>query len=85
MKYLTLPKYLTARTALSTTATEIENKIPDATGFITTPEFNRITKIIFDARMKQEAKSLTRKSQVDTARDIADKNREKNRKASTIF
>ena len=33
--------------ALNTKATETENKIPDTTGFITTPEFNRLTKLNF--------------------------------------
>ena len=39
--------------------TQIENKIPYATSFITTPEFYILTETIFDARMKQEPKSLT--------------------------
>ena len=32
------------KVAPDTKATEIESKIPDATGFITTPEFNRLIK-----------------------------------------
>ena len=53
-------------------ATKIENKIPDDT-----PEFNRLTKKDFYAKMKQKVKSLLSKSQVDNAIDIADKNKEK--------
>ena len=69
-------------TSLSTNATfntktrEIENKIPDTTGFIGITECNKLTKIGFDARIKEATKSLKSKSQVDTALDIADKNRE---------
>ena len=59
-------------------ATTIETKIPDTTGFITTPEFNRLAKINFDARTKQAAKSLASKIQAD-ALGLADKNREKNK------
>ena len=43
----------------------------------TTSEFKRLAKIRFDARVKQEGKSLASKSQVDNALDKADKNREK--------
>ena len=60
-------------------ATTIETKIPDTTGFITTPEFNRLAKINFDARTKQAAKSLASKIQADNALGLADKNREKNK------
>ena len=49
---------LATKAILNTQATEIENKIADTTGFITSPEFNRIAKIIFDATMKEAAKSL---------------------------
>ena len=61
---------LTTKAPLNTKATEIENKIPDATGFTTAPEFNRSTKINFDARIK-EVKSLASKTQVDAALNIA--------------
>ena len=50
--------YLWTRTDLSTKHADIENKIPYATGFITTTEFYILTEAIFDERMKQEAKSL---------------------------
>ena len=36
----------------------MKTKIPDNTDFITTPEFNRLTKTNFDTRMKQEAQDL---------------------------
>ena len=48
---------LPTQAAINPKATEIENKIPDMTGFITSPEFN-ILKIIFDARTKEATKSL---------------------------
>ena len=61
--------------------------MPNTTGFITTPEFNRLTKISFDARMTEARKSLQVKvktvSQKDTALDVADKNREKVKKLQT--
>ena len=49
---------MAAKLALNTKAAEIENKIPDATGFISIPEFNRFKKkvLILDTRMKQKAK-----------------------------
>ena len=50
------------KATLNTEVTEIENKVPDTTGFITTPEFNRLTKISFGAKMKQAAKILVSKN-----------------------
>ena len=50
----------------------LKKKVPDTTRFITTPEFNRLTKINFDATMKQESRSLASKMS-STALDIADK------------
>ena len=50
------------KATLNTEVTEIENKVPDTTGFITTPEFNRLTKISFVAKMKQAAKILASKN-----------------------
>lgn len=38
------------KTTISSKATEIENKIPNTASFITTPKFNRLMKISFDAR-----------------------------------
>ena len=37
---------------------KMKTKISDTTDFITTPEFNRLTKINFDTRMKQESQDL---------------------------
>ena len=45
---------LTANVAPNTKSEEIKNKIPDIRGFYTTFEFNRLTKIIVDARVTQE-------------------------------
>ena len=71
-------------TTLNTKDTQIENKIPDTTGSFTSPEFNRLTKISFDVRIKETTKSLVSKSQVDNALDIADKNREKKKKSGVV-
>ena len=49
---------LVTTASLNTKAKEIENKIPETTGFITTTEFKRLTKINFRAEIKQEVKGL---------------------------
>ena len=64
--------------ALNAKATKIENKIIDTTGLISTPQFNRLSKILFNTRIKEEIKILPSKSQLDAVLDIADKNEEKN-------
>ena len=69
---------LATKTGFSRKVTEIENKIPDTTGSITIPEFNRLMKKHFDARMKQPTKSPASKYQVDATLDTADKSRKKN-------
>ena len=70
---------------MNTKSTEIENKILDTTtGFINTLEFNRLTKISFDATIKGAAKILASKSQVDNPLDIAGKSRENIRKLQTF-
>ena len=56
---------------LNTNYTEIEYKLRNTTGFFITREFNRLAKLIFDARMKEVMKSLASKSQVDAALDTA--------------
>ena len=63
---------------------QIESKIPDTASFITTSGFNISTKVSFHVEMKEAAKSLVNKSQVDDALDIADKNREKLIKCQTF-
>ena len=65
---------LATKAAVNTKATEIEKEIRDTTGFITTPKFNKLTKSSFDTRRKDAAESLV--SQMDTALNIVDKNRE---------
>lgn len=85
VKYLTsLITNLVTEAALSTKVTEIENKIPDTADLISTPEFNRLTKISFDVKMRGAVKNLANKSQTDNAIDIADKNRGKIFKKSGI-
>lgn len=49
---------LATKASLNKKVTEIGNKISDTTGFTTTPEVNRLT------RIKQEAKSFASKIQV---------------------
>lgn len=39
-------------------ATETENKITNTTDFITTPEFNILTEIGFDSKLKNQIKLL---------------------------
>ena len=53
------------------------DKIPDTAGFITIPEFNRLSKINFDARKKESTRSFASESQIDTTLDVADQNRKK--------
>ena len=67
---------ISTKATLNTKTREIENKIPDTTGFIATTGFNRLTNIRFDARMKEATESLASKDRVTTALDIADRNRE---------
>ena len=52
---------LVTTASLNKKAKEIENKIPETRGFITTPEFKRLTKIHFIAEIKREAKGLQAK------------------------
>ena len=54
---------------LNAKAAKIGSKKLDTTKFITTQEFNRLTKISFDAKMKETAKILASKSKVDHALD----------------
>ena len=73
------------KTTLNIKAREIENKILDTTNSMTTPEFYRLAKMSFDARIKKVAKSLANKSQVNNALDITDKNREKMKNFKRLF
>ena len=42
-----------AATILNTKISEVENKIPDNSKYITTQEFNKLTAENFEARLKQ--------------------------------
>ena len=64
-------------TNLAPQATEIENKTLNTINFTTFLEFNRLVKVSFDAKIKEVAKSLASKTQLNTALGVADKNREK--------
>ena len=66
------------RVALNAKATYTENEIIDTTSFISAPEFNRLSKKLFDVRIViEELKILRSKFQLDAALDTADKNEEK--------
>ena len=56
---------MATKAALKTKATDIENNKPDTTGLITTPEFNRLTKISSVARIEKATKFLATKIQAD--------------------
>ena len=71
---------LATKAALNTEATRIENKMAYTITLITTPEISRLTKILFDARIKVVAKLFASRSHADNVLDIADKKREKNTK-----
>ena len=62
------------KTTINTKAAEIGNKILVTLSFITTQEFSQITKISFDASMKEAAKNLASKSPVDNGVHNAEKN-----------
>ena len=64
-------------TNLAPKATEIENKTLNTINFTTFLEFNRLVKVSFDAKIKEVAKSLASKTQLNTALGVADTNREK--------
>ena len=70
---------LTSKLALNTKVIETE-KMPDTTSFMTTPEFNRLAKISFNARIKKAVKNLVSKTQEDNTLNITDENREKVKK-----
>ena len=53
-------------------AIEIENKITNTSSFITTPEFNRLTKISFDVRIKEAEKGLGSKTEKKNAPGFKD-------------
>ena len=75
---------LATKTVLKAKAVEIENEIPDTNHFINTHEFNRLTKLSFDVRMKETVKNLTSKSQPDNALYLRDKDRKKIEKLQTF-
>ena len=66
--------------ALNAKTTKIENIIPNTTAFITTPEFTKLTK-----RRRQEVTNLERKSEIDPAFNIADKNGEFKKTSNFLF
>ena len=56
---------MATKAALKTKATDIENNKPDTTGLITTPEFNRLTKISSVARIEKATRFLATKIKAD--------------------
>ena len=65
---------MNTKAALNTIATEIENKIPDIRHFLNAQEFNRLTKISFNARMKGAVKGRASTTEVNNALNLGDKN-----------
>ena len=61
-----------------------ENKISDTNHFINTQEFNRLTKISLDTRMKEAEKSIVSKTKIKNALDLGDKKNIKNKKLQTF-
>ena len=66
---------MATKTALNTKVKEIENRIPHIIIFVNAPEFNRLVKINFDARMKEAAKDLATKGDMRNALNIGKQNR----------
>ena len=56
-------------------ATEIGNKLYDTSHFINTQEFNKLTKISFNAKMKEAEKSFVGKTEPNDALDLGDQRR----------
>ena len=67
---------LVTKDIVNTKTTEIQSKTPDTQAFITTPDFNWLTTINFEAKMKEETSCLSGKFQIDNDLEIADKSRE---------
>ena len=55
----------TPKAALNKKTTEIESKIPDASHFVNTPEFERLANIGFNTTRKETVKSLASKVEDD--------------------
>ena len=68
---------LATKAPFNAKAADIEHIIPDTTAFFTTHELNTLTKVSFNARIKQEVKELISKNEADAALDIGYKIREK--------
>ena len=62
----------------------VENEIPDASYFINTHKVNRLTKMNFDARMKEAAKTLSSKTEASNALYLENKNKKKTEKLQTF-
>ena len=62
----------------------IDKKILDASKFIVTQEFNRLTKINSNVRMAKALKKLATHKEVENALDLRDEKREKIKKTSNI-
>lgn len=75
IKYLILPVWLLLLPLMERIKSnygEIKNKIRDTSHFIITLEIRRPTKISFDARMKNQKKSLASKTEMNHAVDLGD-------------
>ena len=76
---------MTNKTSLYAKSKEVENKIHNITGFITTTECYRFKKIIIIAKMKHASKDSVSKNSADFALDSACENREKILKIQTFL
>lgn len=76
-KYFAQDCNFAIKAAVNTKAKEIKNKIRDTTSFISGPEFNWLTELSFDSRMKEAEKNLATKTGVKYALFLWDENREK--------
>ena len=56
---------------------DVDKNIRNTTKFIVIQDFNRITKLHFNARMTEASNNLKSKNQVENTLELGDKNKEK--------
>ena len=56
---------------------DVDKSIRNTTKFIVIQDFNRITKLHFNARMTEASNNLKSKNQVENTLELGDKNKEK--------
>ena len=60
-----------------TNGIDVEHKIPNANSFINTPEDNKLTKLNFEAKLREAKTNLAAKAEVNYEIDLRDKNLKK--------